>query len=476
MNAFRECDIRGEYGTDITDELAYSLGRAVATVLPGREVIVAGDFRLSTPQLMEQLTRGLVDNGARVVELGQVSTPCYYFARRHLGIAAGIMVTASHSPSNCNGFKPVFGALPVTPDDIRLLGNIVASGGFGAGTVSGVRSSADVKREYVGWLAGRFADLAHDCPRMVLDCGHGATGWVVRELIASLDLPATVLFGHPDGRFPARAPDIAGPEDLKALQAEVLRQGAVFGAGFDGDGDRVGFVDELGDRVSSDLLVACLARETLRDEGLAAVGMDVAQQPPRDPVERQPGGTVICDVKLSKAVSETVLALGGTVVVEKSGHTFIKRAMIERRAVLGGEFSGHLFFRELAGGDDGLFSALLVASLISTSGRTLSHLLRGIPRYCSSRDIRIRSDQNRDRLIGRAAEHAKKQGAHLVLVDGVKAEYPAGWALVRASVTESAFTFRFEGNTRKDMLSVAESFLGGLGELGERVRLELERG
>jgi len=256
------------------------------------------------------------------------------------------------------------------------------------------------------------------------------------------------LFAEPDGTFPNRSPDIAGPHDLTALQAEVIRQGAEFGAGFDGDGDRVGFVDECGRRVSSDRLIAWLAREMLQME---------------------PGGTVIYDVKLSRVVPETVGRCGGKAIVQKSGHTFIKRAMLENGAILGGEYSGHLFFRELEGGDDGLFSALLICSLIGASGRPFSKIVADLPGYESTPDIRIRYAGDTVRLIRDAAASARKQGARLVLVDGVRAEYDEGWALMRASVTEPALTFRFEGNTQSDMLNVAQRFLAGVGEVGGKV-------
>jgi phosphomannomutase/phosphoglucomutase len=277
---------------------------------------------------------------------------------------------------------------------------------------------------------------------------------VIDEVISALNLQAQVLFGEPDGAFPNRTPDISGPEDLAILQAEVKQRGAPLGFGFDGDGDRVGLVDDLGRRVPSDQLVAWLAEQLVRRAG---------------------GGSVIYDLKLSRLVLQTVARAGGTAIAQKSGHTFIKTSMLQHDAVMGGEYSGHLFYRELEGGDDGLFSALLIGSLVADSGTPISEVIQRMPVFYSTPDIRIRYRGEKEPLIQQAAAHAEQAGARLVRVDGVKAEYPEGWALMRASVTEPAFTFRFEGKTRSDMLHVAERFLAGVGDLADAVLAQVHQ-
>ena len=446
LSGFKECDIRGEYGTEVTPEVAYRLGRAVGSLTKNPSVVIGGDFRVSTPALVKEIERGLVESGALVFDLGQVSTPFYYFARRRLGIESGIMVTASHSPVAYNGFKPILGEIPITPEELEDLKKLVVRGPFKSG--NGQIRQIDLKKEYVHWLAARFSHLGDSKLSAVFDCGNGATGWVIRDVLNSLRMNAPVMFPEPDGRFPNRSPDISGPEDLSLLQTEVKRRGAAIGAGFDGDGDRVGFVDDRGDRIPSDLLIAWLALEMLKGE---------------------PEGKVVYDIKLSKVVPETVERVKGKPIVQKSGHTFIKTAMLESGAVLGGEYTGHLFYKELGGGDDGLFSALLVCSLLTEAGKSVSQMLSDLPRYPSTPDLRVRYRGNKEEVIQRALTSAKSQGARLVLVDGVKAEFDRGWALIRASVTEPAFTFRFEGNTLPDMLAIAERFLDGLGDLGAQV-------
>lgn len=450
VSGFRECDIRGTLDAEITGALAYKLGRALGTLSGDDPVVVGGDFRASTPALLADLMQGLVDSGNPVIALGQVTTPAYYFARRHLHITTGVMVTASHNPAHWNGFKIITGNHPITPQELDALKQMVLADDFTSG--SGTVETVDIGPAYVAWLAQRFAALKGNAPRMVLDCGNGATGWIIEQVNAALDLNAHLMLTEPDGTFPHRSPDIAKPDDLALLAAEVLRQGAQIGAGFDGDGDRVGIVDHTGQRVPPDRLIAWLAGELVQQHG---------------------GGAVVCDLKLSKAVTETVIAHGGTPVQQKSGHTFIKGAMLENDAVFGGEYSGHLFFRELQGGDDALYAALLIMSMVQAAGRTLADLVATIPRYPSTPDIRIPYAGNRAALIAEAVTHARATSERTIELDGVKAYYPEGWALLRASVTEPAVTLRFEGDDVQHVRTVAEKFLGGLDPIREAVWREV---
>ncbi len=452
LTAFKECDLRGENQRDVTPELAYRLGRAMGTISPVKRAIIGGDFRLSTPELLTALEQGFIESGLHVVNLGQLSTPGYYFARRKLGIDTGVMVTASHSPPGWNGFKPAIGHFPITPAEIENLKRIVTNEEFSAG--NGTRESLNILPDYVGWLAQRFAGIGERARKLAFDCGGGATGWVMGAIIDALHIPATTIFGIPDPQFTQRSPDISGPKDLLSLQEVVKTQGAQAGFGFDGDGDRVGLVDERGNRISSDRLIAWLASELLQHGGSSAV---------------------IYDLKLSRLVAEMVTSHQGTPIPQKSGHTFIKTSMLQHDAVMGGEYSGHLFYRELAGGDDGLYSALLITQLMQAYEQPISELIARMPVYTSTPDIRIHYIGDKTPLIRKAAQHAEQDGATLISIDGVKAEYAEGWALMRASVTEAAFTLRFEGRTTTDMLGVAERFLKGAPEIAEGVLAQIHR-
>ncbi|HYO87461.1 MAG TPA: phosphomannomutase/phosphoglucomutase, partial [Candidatus Limnocylindrales bacterium] len=424
LGGFKECDIRGTFGADITPEVAYRLGRAIATLLPDQPVIIGGDFRTTTVQLMGELRRGLLESGARVLDVGQLSTPGYYFARQALGVTAGVMVTASHSPSLWNGFKPILGELPIMPDELDALRDLAASGLFRER--EGTIETLNIKPQYVNWLLERFAGLAGQTGRMVFDCGSGAAGWALGDVIRGLKLDAVSLLDRPDGLFPFRTPDISGPEDLADLQQAVVREQAALGFGFDGDGDRVGLVDELGQRVPSDRLIAWLAGTLVRRNG---------------------GGDVVLDLKLSQLATEEVTRAGGTALPQRSGHTFIKRTLIERGALLGGEYSGHIFFGELSGIDDALFAALLMASLMAEAAQPASQVFGALPSYAPSPDIRIRWQGDKTELMERTAAAVHADGAKCLRLDGVKAVYANGWALLRPSVTEPALTLRFEGRT-----------------------------
>lgn len=442
LGGFKECDVRGVFGEDITPVVAYRLGRAIATTRPGQPVIIGGDFRTTTVLLMGELRQGLLDSGARVIDLGQLSTPGYYFARHALGISAGVMVTASHSPVLWNGFKPILGDLPITPSELADLRDLAVSGDFRDG--AGVVEPVSIKARYVDWLVERFEGLGERAGRLGFDCGSGASAWALGDVIRGLALNAFSLYDAPDGTFPHRTPDISGPEDLYVLQAAVIEDGAAAGFGFDGDGDRVGLVDERGGRVSSDQMIAWLAGAL---------------------VSRNGGGTVVTDVKLSQLVAGEVARAGGAVLSQKSGHTFIKRMLIDRGAILAGEYSGHVFFGELGGVDDALYAALLMASLLAEDGRPVSEIIAAMPAYASTPDIRVHFSGDKTAMIEQAAAVAKADGAAVLRIDGVKAIYPDGWALLRGSVTEAALTLRFESGTPEQTLAVARRFTAALPDL-----------
>lgn len=452
VSGFKECDIRGEMGTDITADLAYNLGRALGTLSVDGTVIAGGDFRTSTPDLLAALVRGICDSGARSLDLGQLTTPAYYFARRHLGVRTGAMITASHNPASWNGFKIILSDHPITVDELETVRVLVTGEAFAAG--SGQREALDIRAQYGAWLAERFAGLKDSAPQIIFDCGNGASGWVIDALTDALGLTSPVLFKEPDGAFPNRHPDIARPDDLADLQRAVPDQRAQLGFGFDGDGDRVGVVDHLGHRVPSDRLIAWLAGEVVR---------------------QHPGRAVIYDVKLSDAVPETVAQHGGRPVVQKSGHTFIKAAMLEHDAIFGGEYSGHLFFGELSGDDDGLFAALLIASLVAQHGLSLADLIADIPRYYNTPDIRVTYTGDRQALIAQAVAQARAAQHEVIDLDGIKVLYPQGWGLLRASVTEPALTLRFEGRTPEGARAVIAEFLAGLDAIRDAVWRQVER-
>lgn len=459
--AFKSCDLRGPYPEEVDEGLAYHLGLAVGTeaavaskaaaateAAGGARVVVAGDVRVSTPSLKARLLEGLRDAGVVAVDCGLLPTPGYYFARRRLGIEVGVMVTASHSPPHLNGFKPILGPLPITPDGLaglrrRVEASAVAGGPSTAERGPGGRiERVDLRGAYADWLVEAGEAMLGPAARrlrLVVDCGNGSFSEIAPEVLARLGLAFTPLFCEADGSFPSRSPDVSKPGALEALSEAVRRAGADLGVAFDGDGDRVGFVDEAGEVLPADVFIALLARDALQRGGPAPV---------------------VLDIKLSRACDEVVLAAGGVPVRERSGHTFMKTRVIREGAILGGEGSGHVFFGEIAGGDDGVYAALSLAALLGRSGLPLSSLAASVPRYPITRDIRVRYEGDAAALVEKLRRMAAAD-ARLESVDGVKAHYPDGWALARASVTEPAITMRFEGDSVAALRALVERFLGG---------------
>jgi len=442
MGIFKACDIRGVWGRDLTTGDAYRLGRAAARLTTrGAGTLVAGDVRLSTPVLKEALCRGLVDGGSRVRDAGTLTTPAFYFAVRRTDAALGVMVTASHNPAEYNGFKLLVDQRPVLPEELAALQKAMAGECPSPGTGS--------RRREPGWL-DRYRSFVVNCFRrdgalkVVVDCGSGACSLVAPGAFRSLGYRTTPLYCDPDGRFLHRPPNPAVAENLAALCRRVTAQGAALGVAYDGDGDRVAFVDETGRPLDSDRVLALLARHLLARER----------------------GVVVYDTKCSQVVAEEVARCGGTPVMARSGHAFVGREFRERAALLAGELSGHFFWRDL-GFDDGLFTSLALAEMIRESGLPLSELDRSLPRYPVTPDIRLPFAGDPAVLM---EEVANRLSAYpLSRADGIRVDLGGAWGLIRPSITEPLVTMRCEGKTRDGLARVVDLMVGALpGDLGSR--------
>ncbi len=422
MGIFKACDVRGEVGRDLTPEVAERLGQAIGSALDGGPVVVGGDVRPSTEALQSALMGGLASGGCRVVDLGVVPTPVFYFARDYLQIEGGVMVTGSHNPPSDNGFKICLGPLPITEEELADLERRMATGGFRSGLGSIERR--EVIAAYQAQVERGFA--SRDGLKVVVDAGNGCYGPIAPATLRRLGYDVVELFCEPDGRFPNRPPNPAVEANLVALREMVLRSGADLGAAFDGDGDRVVFVDERGRVVGSDVAIVLFVRHLLREGP----------------------GDVVFDAKCSSVVAEEVRQAGGVAVMEKSGHAFIKATLLRRGAVLGGEISGHYFFGTL-GRDDGLYALLVMLRIVGESGQGLAALADSVPHYPITPDIRLPCSAEEaqaiiDELI---SAFAADPDCQVNTLDGVRLTWADGWALARASVTEPLLTLRFEGHT-----------------------------
>ncbi len=456
MSIFKACDIRGTFGEDLDAGIAYAIGRAAGAEIGHRTVVVGGDVRPSTPELKDALIRGLVESGCKALDIGIIPTPALYFAKEHLPTHAGIMITASHNPPKYNGMKFMFGDMPVTPQDVQRLERRVAARDFTTG------SGAVERRDILPAYEENLRRLLGPSPaarklRLVVDAGNGCYSDLAPRFLASYGLDVVPLFCTPDGRFPNREPNPAVRANLAPAAAAILEHKAHLGLAFDGDGDRVAFIDETGTPVGPDTMIVILAEAILRDPKLRAM------QTPSGRREDCP--RIVYDINVSMVLQEAVRQAGGLALMEKSGHAFMKRRMLVENAIFGGEMSGHFFYRALDGGDDGLYSACLAARMLSERTEPLSVIAGRVPRYAISPAVRIPcASADQKRLLAALLQY--HEGKHRVSkLDGVRVEFNSGWGLARMSVTEPVLSMRFEGKTPDDLRYVVEEFLRPVPEL-----------
>jgi phosphomannomutase/phosphoglucomutase len=417
-------------------------------VEPGAKFVVGGDVRHSTPGFRAALVDGLCDTGIDVVDLGTLPTPMIYYAKRRLGAAGCAIVTASHNPPDVNGLKWMIGDRPPSEKDVRALKR-GAEDGRRRRNQRGRSDprTLDVTFDYVAWLQERWMDAPAVRRPIVLDGMHGAWALRARRYLQAV-FPHSVfsaIHDAPDGSFGGRSPDCSQSDALVDLGEAVYQQRALLGIAFDGDGDRVAFVDDEGTTLTAEESTWIL---------LQSFRKEISGQP------------FVYDVKFSDRVPEAARKLGAEPVVERSGHTFIRNRMLATGAPFGAEISGHYFFRDLAGGDDGLFAACRMIAHLAVCGKTLSQLRRKSPKVYVTPDLRVRVKARYCRTVVRSVRGAWSKYPQTD-VDGVRIRFPDGWALVRNSVTEPALTFRFESRTSSGLAKLVSKFCDSLPEVGD---------
>lgn len=452
VHIFREYDIRGLVGDEITADLVRALGRAFATFVvrrTGRDqpaVAVGRDVRPSSDDYREAMVEGLAAAGARVLDTGVVPTPVLYYACHRLETDAGVMITASHNPSEYNGFKLNWRDLPLSGEEIQEVRALIEARDAAAG--EGSIEERPVTEEYCAMVAGKIS-LARPV-QVVLDCANATGALFAAELLERVGARVDRLFCTVDGTFPNHHPDPTVDAYVVELRRRVVDREAELGIGLDGDCDRIGAVDETGRLVRGDQLTALFARDQL---------------------ERTPGERVLFDVKSSRALEEDIEAHGGVPVMWKTGHSLAKKKMRDDGILFGGEMSGHLFFfHEYWGFDDAIFGACRLCEFLSRSDRSLAAMVDSLKQYASTPEIRIDTTEERKwRLVESARDHFG-QRYETIDIDGVRIRFPRGWALLRASNTQPAVVLRAEGETDEDLTAIrAElaSFLGtqGIGDV-----------
>ncbi|MAC35807.1 MAG: phosphomannomutase [Haliea sp.] len=448
---FRAYDLRGHAERDLTDTVVDRVGRAIGTLAAEKNqaaIIVASDGRRSSPRIRETLTRALLATGRDVIDIGVVPTPLMHYATHHLDCSSGVMVTGSHNPPADNGLKIVIKGQTLAAGMIQQLRQSAELGNFCVG--EGKLSQRDVVAAYLDEVVDDIVLPA--ALRVVVDAGNGATSEAAPALFSALGCEVLPLYCELDGDFPNRPPDTSREENLADLAARVVDQGADLGVAFDGDGDRLAVVSASGRILRTDELLMVLARDVL---------------------SRNPGTDVVFDVKCSRELANRIVADGGRPVLCKTGHAFMKQKVAETGALLGGEFSGHVFYGERwYGFDDALYAAARLAEILSSQGVDLDSLLADIPPTVSTPELLLPVPEERKfSLIRQFADRADFPDATLNTLDGLRVDYREGWGLVRASNTTAALTARFEASDPAQLASIMAAFRQQLAALDPPVAL-----
>jgi phosphomannomutase len=435
MSIFKAYDIRGLYPEELDEALAEKIGAAAGKFFEGRTIVVGRDMRRSGPALAEAIVRGLTRVGKEVVDIGAVTTPMVTFAVAQFGYDGGIMVTASHNPAKYNGIKLCGkGAEPISYDTgINAVEKTVLGGDIPSAPKPGSVAQRDVLPDYIGHLiraAGEISGL-----KLVIDAGNGMAGMLMPPLLKHFSVEVVPLYFELDGSFPHHEANPLKAENLVDLQKKVIETRADLGVAFDGDGDRVIFVDEKGAAISADLVTALLAREMLHTS---------------------PGATILYDLRSSWAVREEIERLGGQAIMTRVGHSFIKQTMRKEKAILGGELSGHYYFRENFYADSGAFTLLKVLSLLCRERKPFSELIAPLQRYFASGEINSEVE-DKDAKIAELT-HMYSCG-HEFGLDGLSAEFEDWWFNVRPSNTEPVLRLVVEAKTRERMEAMRDQLL-----------------
>ena len=435
---FRAYDIRGVVDQQLNADNIELIGQSIGSEALNAgisELLVARDGRLSSPVLSRALIAGLRSSGVNVVDLGMVPTPLMQFAAHTTHLNSGVMLTASHNPAHYNGIKVVFRRSPLAERQITAIRTRIEKQTLRRG--HGSYETLEIQHKYVSEVLQRVRLLRP--LRIVVDCGNAVAAVVAPELFSKLGCEVIELFCKVDGRFPNHEPDPTRSENLTALQAAVINEGADLGLAFDGDGDRVGLVTDQGNIIPADRLLMLLV------ESLA---------------EQYPGATVVYDVKCSRELGNLIEKLGLQPVMHKSGHSLMRQKIEQTAAPLGGEFSAHIFFKDRwFGFDDGMYAAARILELLTRHPGSCDEKFRTFPQSFATEEIRLEvCEQDKHSLMDKILKAAEGVTGKKLLIDGLRLEFDDGWGLVRASNTSAALLFRFEAMTESALQRIQSQF------------------
>ena len=442
---FREYDIRGKVSDDFPPEVVENLGKAFGTFISrsgGQEIALSGDVRLTTPSLIESFKTGVLSTGVDVINIGILPTPANYYSMFKLDVAGAVQITGSHNPPEFNGFKMSRNKKSVFGDSIQDLRSIIEKEDYETG--EGDEAPYKILNDYRKMI---FEKISIERPlRVVMDCGNAAAAICAPDIFKKFDIELTELYCDVDGTFPNHHPDPTVKENLIDLIKLMKTGNYDVGIAFDGDADRVGVVDETGEVIWADQLMALFLPELVN-----------------------PGDEILYDVKCSKALEEEIIKYQGKPVMWKTGHSLVKQKMFELNCKFGGEMSGHIFFADdYYGYDDAIYVAARLLQTLSRSKKTLSELRSELPKYFSTPEIRLEANSDEEKfMISKKAVDYFTANFDCSTVDGVRINFEDGWGLVRASNTQPVIVCRFEATSEERMQQIKKLITDKLNEMGE---------
>lgn len=433
---FRQYDVRGIVEKDLTADFAYALARGYSKYLldkkpEAKKVSIGYDARISSPIFANAMKKGFKESGLNVVMLGMVPTPLLYFSLNKLDVDGGIMITGSHNPPEYNGFKISLGTFSVYGDEIQKIADIMEKEDFIDSKTEGIDENFNIIPMYEKYILENIKIKNPERIKIVVDSGNGVGGFVGVPIMKKLGLNVISIFEEPDGTFPNHHPDPTIPEYVQDMIKTVKKENATLGIGFDGDADRIGVINRDGNIVWGDKILTIFARSILKEV---------------------PGATIIGEVKCSKTFYDDIKNHGGNGIMWKAGHSIIKAKMVETKAMLGGEVSGHIFFKHrFFGHDDAIYAALRLLEILSeTDSLSVDDLLSGIPKTFTTPELKYPvPDESKFEIMKKIVEDFKKDGYNVIDVDGARVTFDDGWGLVRPSNTTPVFVLRFEAETEE---------------------------
>lgn len=436
---FRAYDIRGVVDQTLTEEAVYNIGRALGTkvlAVNGDCIVIGRDGRISGPRLSAQLKEGILSTGCNVVDVGVVPTPVLYFAARFLEIKSAVMLTGSHNPPNYNGLKIILNDVTIYGVAIQELQQIILTQAFATG--AGKASEVNLLSEYVNAVTRSLRPKR--TLKVVIDCGNGAAGMIAQDLFKALGCKVLPLYCEVDGNFPNHHPDPSDPHNLVVLRETVLEEKADLGLAFDGDGDRLGIIDNSGKIIWPDRVLMLFAQDVL---------------------EQNPGATIIYDVKCSRDVEHIINAAGGVPLMWNTGHSLIKAKMRETGALLAAEMSGHIFFKDRwYGFDDALYTGARLVELLSKTSQSAEQIFAALPEAISTPELNINvTEESKFGIMQSLLAQAKFDEEYkIITIDGMRVEFADGWGLIRPSNTTPKLVVRFEAANEIILNKIQEQF------------------